>query len=57
MMARAGYNPIELARFFEKLQRQGGRGGPQFHAPGVQRISVGALTHTTPAADIGLDFT
>ncbi|HUS06770.1 MAG TPA: M48 family metallopeptidase [Bryobacteraceae bacterium] len=30
IMARAGYNPIEMARFFEKLQAQGGHSGPQF---------------------------
>jgi beta-barrel assembly-enhancing protease len=30
MMAKAGYNPIEMARFFEKLEAQGGKGGPQF---------------------------
>lgn len=30
MMADAGYNPLEMARFFEKLQAQGGSGGPQF---------------------------
>ena len=30
MMARAGFNPVEAARFFEKLEAQGGRGGPQF---------------------------
>jgi Zn-dependent protease with chaperone function len=30
MMEKAGYNPIEMARFFEKLEAQGGRGGPQF---------------------------
>jgi Zn-dependent protease with chaperone function len=31
MMAKAGYNPLEMARFFEKLESQGGRGGgPQF---------------------------
>jgi beta-barrel assembly-enhancing protease len=31
MMAQAGYNPIEMARFFEKLQAQsGGRGGPSW---------------------------
>ncbi len=27
MMAEAGYNPIELGRFFEKLEGQSGRGG------------------------------
>ncbi|HET8548225.1 MAG TPA: M48 family metallopeptidase [Bryobacteraceae bacterium] len=30
MMARAGYNPVEMARFFEKLEAQGGSRGPQF---------------------------
>jgi hypothetical protein len=30
MMAKAGWNPLEMARFFEKLEAQGGRGGPQF---------------------------
>jgi hypothetical protein len=29
-MANAGYNPIEMARFFEKLEAQGGHAGPQF---------------------------
>jgi predicted Zn-dependent protease len=33
MMAKAGYNPIEMARFFEKLEAQGGSGrGPEFMA-------------------------
>jgi hypothetical protein len=27
IMADAGYNPLELGRFFEKLEAQGGRGG------------------------------
>lgn len=30
MMAGAGYNPIEMARFFEKLEASGGSRGPQF---------------------------
>jgi Zn-dependent protease with chaperone function len=30
LMANAGYNPIEMARFFEKLEAQGGHAGPQF---------------------------
>jgi predicted Zn-dependent protease len=30
IMAGAGYNPIEMARFFEKLEAQGGKAGPQF---------------------------
>jgi hypothetical protein len=28
--AQAGYNPIEMARFFEKLEKEGGARGPQF---------------------------
>ena len=32
MMAKAGYNPIEMARFFEKLEAQGGSRGPEFMA-------------------------
>jgi beta-barrel assembly-enhancing protease len=30
IMAKAGYNPIEMARFFEKLEAEGGARGPQF---------------------------
>ncbi len=30
LMANAGYNPIEMARFFEKLEASGGHSGPQF---------------------------
>lgn len=30
IMARAGYNPLEMARFFEKLEAQGGAHGPEF---------------------------
>ena len=30
LMAEAGYNPVEMARFFEKLNTQGGRQAPQF---------------------------
>ena len=30
ILYRAGYNPKALADFFEKLERQGGGGGPQF---------------------------
>jgi beta-barrel assembly-enhancing protease len=28
--AQAGYNPVEMARFFEKLEAEGGSRGPQF---------------------------
>jgi predicted Zn-dependent protease len=30
LMAEAGYNPMEMARFFEKLSAQGGQRAPQF---------------------------
>lgn len=30
LMAETGYNPIEMARFFEKLEADGGSRGPQF---------------------------
>jgi len=30
IMYKAGYNPRSLAEFFQKLERQGGPGGPQF---------------------------
>jgi len=30
MMASAGYNPIEMAAFFEKLEQRGGPGVPEF---------------------------
>lgn len=30
IMAKAGYNPLEMARFFEKLEASGGARGPQF---------------------------
>jgi predicted Zn-dependent protease len=29
-MASAGYNPIEMARFFERLESEGGARGPEF---------------------------
>jgi len=31
-MNQVAYNPIEMARFFEKLEAQGGKGGPEFFA-------------------------
>ncbi len=30
MMYKAGYNPLFLAQFFQKLEKEGGSGGPQF---------------------------
>jgi hypothetical protein len=48
----AGYNPIEMARFFELLERESGGGGPQFLAshpnPGNRVKSVEAELLTFP---------
>lgn len=30
LMARAGYNPLDLAHMFQTIEKQGGGGGPQF---------------------------
>ena len=30
LMAQTGYDPLEMARFFEKLEAEGGSGAPQF---------------------------
>jgi hypothetical protein len=44
IMARVGYNPIEMARFFEKLEGEGGGRGLQFFSdhpnPGNRRKAV-----------------
>jgi predicted Zn-dependent protease len=44
LMAEAGYNPLEMARFFEKLEAQGGRTAPQFLSshpnPGNRRKAI-----------------
>jgi beta-barrel assembly-enhancing protease len=53
MMARAGYNPLEMARFFEKLAAQGGGSrGPQFLSshpdPGNRMRAVQEEIQTLP---------
>ena len=30
LMARAGYNPLDLMHMFQTIEKQGGAGGPQF---------------------------
>lgn len=57
IMAGAGYNPIEMARFFEKLQGQGGPGVPQFLSdhpnPGNRIKAVQAEIRTLPQRSYG----
>ena len=52
IMSQAGYNPMELARFFEKLEREGGPGVPQFlsdhPSPGNRVEAVEAEVRTLP---------
>ena len=50
---------VRLAQGRAKLEVSGGvnlRTAPAFARTGVDFISVGALTHSAPAVDIGLDF-
>ena len=52
IMAQAGYNPTEMARFFEKLAAQGGARAPQFLSshpdPGNRMQAVQAEIQTLP---------
>jgi hypothetical protein len=52
LMASAGYNPIEMARFFEKLEGEGGSRAPQFlsshPSPGNRIEDVQAEIQTLP---------
>lgn len=55
LMAKAGYNPLEMARFFEKLEAQGGSRGPQFLSdhpnPGNRVRAVQEEIRFLPRAD------
>ncbi len=59
IMAQAGYNPIEMAAFFEKLQASGGPGVPQFlsshPSPGNRVKAVQAEIRTFPPRPYGYD--
>jgi hypothetical protein len=62
MMAHAGYNPIEMARFFEKLAAQsGGRGGPSWFSshpdPGDRMKLVQEEIQTLPRKNYTLGDT
>jgi beta-barrel assembly-enhancing protease len=52
IMAQAGFNPIESARFFETLEAEGGPRGPQFLAshpnPGNRMRNIEAEIRTMP---------
>lgn len=59
MMAEAGYNPIEMARFFEKLAATGGSRGPQFLSdhpnPGNREQAIQAELRTLPQRSYGFE--
>ncbi|MFH1604934.1 MAG: M48 family metallopeptidase [Pseudomonadota bacterium] len=52
LMSKAGYNPLEMARFFEKLEGEGGSRGPQFFSshpnPGNRVTAVEAEIRLLP---------
>lgn len=54
IMAKAGYNPLEMAHFFEKLEASGGARGPQFLSdhpnPGNRVNAVDAEIRYLPRA-------
>lgn len=57
IMAEAGYNPLEMARFFEKIEAEGGARGPQFLSshpnPGNRMRNVEAEIRTLPRGSYG----
>lgn len=57
MMAESGYNPIEMARFFEKLDASGGARGPQFLSdhpnPGNREKAIQEEIRALPQASYG----
>lgn len=58
LMSESGYNPIEMARFFEKLA-QGGSQGPQFLSdhpnPGNREAAIEAEIRTLPQREYGFE--
>ena len=62
LMAEAGYNPLEMARFFEKLQSAGGQGNSrlaQFLSdhpnPGNRERAIEAEVRTLPQRSYGFE--
>lgn len=58
LMSEAGYNPIEMARFFEQLSAKGGQ-GPQFLSdhpnPGNRERAIEAEIRTLPHRNYGYE--
>jgi predicted Zn-dependent protease len=59
LMAKAGYNPLDMARFFEKLESEGGSRAPQFLSshpnPGNRVADVQAEIRTLPSRQYAAD--
>ncbi|MGI8989136.1 MAG: M48 family metallopeptidase [Bryobacteraceae bacterium] len=59
LMSEAGYNPIEMARFFEKLAASGGARGPQFLSdhpnPGNREKAIDEEVRTLPRRQYGYE--
>ncbi len=59
LMSEAGYNPLEMARFFEKLEGEGGARAPQFLSshpnPGNRRKAVEAEVGALPTGQYGAE--
>jgi beta-barrel assembly-enhancing protease len=59
IMAEAGYNPMEMARFFEKLSAQGGAGAPQFMSdhpnPGNRERAIEEEAASLPHRNYGYE--
>jgi hypothetical protein len=55
LMAAAGYDPMALAHFFEKLEAQGGARGPEFLSshpnPGNRRAAIAEEVRSLPRAN------
>jgi len=59
IMSEAGYNPIEMARFFQKLEASGGSRGPQFLSdhpnPGNRDKAIEQEVRTFPQRSYGYE--
>jgi len=59
LMSEAGYNPIEMARFFQRLAASGGTRGPQFLSdhpdPGNRQRAIEEEVRTLPQRSYGYE--